>query len=434
MSFFSRKKNEKHHPQPASQPAHPSRDTEIHPTQNLPGSYNQSSTSLRPPTNSPPSNSSSVNGLASQSTQQLPPQQQAPPAQSQSLPPAQQQQSRPVYPCKIAPPSGPSPSPFPRYGHALPACATPAGELFLFGGLVHDSARNDLYVFSTRDLSATLLQTSGEIPSPRVGHAGALFNSVFLIWGGDTNTGGQEASNEPQDDSLYLLNLVSREWTRVVVNGPGPVGRYGHAVTMVGSKLFVFGGQVDGEFLNDMWAFDLNSLKSKPFWESYEPAPGSEKPPRRTGHASVTHGDHIIIFGGTDGRYHYNDTWLFDVSTRKWTELQCTGYIPSPRGGHAAALVDDVMYVFGGRGVDGTDLGDLKGFKLSTQRWFMFQNMGPSPSGRSGHAMASNGARIFVLGGEPSAGAQTDETALIHVLDTSMYSPFVTFIGRPPSL
>lgn len=192
------------------------------PAQNLPGSYNQSSTSLRNPTNSPPSNSSSVNGLAApQSTQQLPPQHQPPPAQSQSLPPPQQQQPRPVYPwtarrlnllpptflSKNAPPSGPSPSPFPRYGHALPASATPAGELFLFGGLVHDSARNDLYVFSTRDLSATLLQTSGEIPSPRVGHAGALVSSVFLIWGGDTNTGGQDAPSEPQDDSLYLLNL-----------------------------------------------------------------------------------------------------------------------------------------------------------------------------------------------------------------------------------
>jgi hypothetical protein len=72
---------------------------------------------------------------------------------------------------------------------------------------VHESARNDLYVFSTRDLSATLLQTSGEVPSPRVGHAGALVSSVLLVWGGDTNTGGQDAPNESQDDSLYLLNL-----------------------------------------------------------------------------------------------------------------------------------------------------------------------------------------------------------------------------------
>jgi hypothetical protein len=32
--------------------------------------------------------------------------------------------------------------------------------------------------------------------------------------------------------------------------------------------------------------------------------------------------------------------------------------------------------------------------------WFMFQNMGPSPSGRFGHAMASSGTRELVLGGE----------------------------------
>lgn len=71
-------------------------------------------------------------------------------------------------------------------------------------------------------------------------------------------------------------------------------------------------------------------------------------------------------FGGTDGQYHYNDTWRFDLATRKWSELTCIGFIPSPREGHAAALVDDVMYVFGGRGVDGKDLGDLAAFKISS--------------------------------------------------------------------
>ena len=56
----------------------------------------------------------------------------------------------------------------------------------------------------------------------------------------------------------------------------------------------------------------------------------------------------LCRFGGYCDQHHYNDTWSFDISTRKWTELQCTGSIPFPRTDHAAVLVDDIMYVFGG--------------------------------------------------------------------------------------
>ncbi|KAF7320266.1 Cell polarity protein [Mycena kentingensis (nom. inval.)] len=317
----------------------------------------------------------------------------------------------------VVPSTSPSPSPFPRYGHALPASPTANGDLYIFGGLVRESARNDLYLFSSREQSATLLQTAGDGPTPRVGHASALVSNVLIVWGGDTKTDPKSKPTDKQDDNLYLLNLVSREWTKVNVYSPSPAGRYGHAVTMAGSKFFVFGGQVDGEFLCDLWSFDLNSLRTKATWELVEPA-SSDKPAQRTGHICVTYENKILVFGGTDGQYHYNDTWAFDLTTRKWSELQCIGFIPSPREGHAAALVDDVIYIFGGRGVDGKDLSDLAAFKISNQRWYMFQNMGPSPSGRSGHAMAAVGPKVYVLGGESFTPSKSDDPSLVHILDT----------------
>ena len=56
------------------------------------------------------------------------------------------------------------------------------------------------------------------------------------------------------------------------------------------------------------------------------------------------------------------------------------------------------------------------------QRWYMFQKMGPAPTARSGHAMASMGSRVFVLGGlggESLSLAKPEDPSMVHVLDTS---------------
>jgi hypothetical protein len=143
-------------------------------------------------------------GLASsQVTQQL-----QFPANSQSH--QEKQQSRPVCPWSAhAAPFGQSPSPFLRHFHAHSTSATAAGELFVFGGYVHrsKSPSNDLYVISTRDFSATLLQTSGDVPSPRYGHRAVLTSTTLLIWGGSVDVSYQNAQNQNNDDSFYLLNL-----------------------------------------------------------------------------------------------------------------------------------------------------------------------------------------------------------------------------------
>ena len=55
-----------------------------------------------------------------------------------------------------------------------------------------------------RDISTTLLQTSGEIPTPRAPHGAALFSTTLLICGGSTTHRSDGSVNA---DSLCLLNL-----------------------------------------------------------------------------------------------------------------------------------------------------------------------------------------------------------------------------------
>jgi hypothetical protein len=118
---------------------------------------------------------------------------------------SQSPQSQSVYPWSAhAPPFGQSPSPFLRESHTLSTSSTAAGEMFLFGGYAprSKSLSNDLYVILTRNLSTTLLETSGDVPGPRFGHCAVLTSTILLIWGGRTGT-----SDQSPDDSFYLLNL-----------------------------------------------------------------------------------------------------------------------------------------------------------------------------------------------------------------------------------
>jgi hypothetical protein len=149
-----------------------------------------------------------ANELASSQVTQ---QQQSPTnSQSQSQSAQEEQRSQPVCPWSAhAPPFGQSPSPFLRKDHALSTSATPAGELFLFGGYEPKSRKNDLFVISTQDFSTTLLQTSGDVPNPRYGHRAVLTSTTLLISGGkmDSSPSDQNAPNQSNDDCVFLLNL-----------------------------------------------------------------------------------------------------------------------------------------------------------------------------------------------------------------------------------
>ncbi|QYS95627.1 Cell polarity protein (Tea1) [Trichoderma simmonsii] len=312
------------------------------------------------------------------------------------------------------------PSPFPRYGAAVNSVASKEGDVYLMGGLINSSTvKGDLWMIEAGgSMTCYPLATTAEGPGPRVGHASLLVGNAFIVYGGDTKID----DNDILDETLYLLNTSTRHWSRALPAGPRPSGRYGHSLNILGSKIFIFGGQVEGFFMNDLSAFDLNQLQSPTNrWEILLKAEASPKmPAARTNHSMVTFNDKMYLFGGTNGFQWFNDVWCYDPAVNKWSQLDCIGYIPAPREGHAAALVDDVMYIFGGRTDEGTDLGDLAAFRITQRRWYTFQNMGPSPSARSGHSMTTVGKSIVVLGGEPStASSSTNDLGILYVLDTT---------------
>ena len=102
-----------------------------------------------------------------------------------------------------ASPPQPPVSPFPRYGLSVPPFPSHSGHMLVFGGLVHETVRNDMWSMDVRDCTTMPVKTKGDAPMPRVGHASAIADRIMLVWGGDTKV----KQNDSQDEALYVLDL-----------------------------------------------------------------------------------------------------------------------------------------------------------------------------------------------------------------------------------
>ncbi|KAF9930433.1 Negative regulator of mitotic exit [Linnemannia zychae] len=169
---------------------------------------------------------------------------------------------------------------------------------------------------------------------------------------------------------------------------------------------------------------DMKTITQNPKWEVIEAQ--TESPPARSGHSAAVYDGKIYIFGGADADYFYNDIWCFDTRALTWTPIPASGYLPTGRHGHSCTIVDGILYIFGGSSPDGTDLNDAYAFRIHERRWYLFQNVGPAPSPRSGHTMCTVKDKIFIIGGE-SQQSNMEDPAYIFNLDI----PKIRFDAQP---
>ena len=147
------------------------------------------------------------------------------------------------------------------------------------------------------------------------------------------------------------------------------------------------------------------------------PAKG-KVPSARAAHSScaVRGGREVVLFGGRDESGRQGAVFTLDVATMEWAQ-RCEGAPgPAPRSFHAMAAVplpgaegESAVFVLGG--VD-RDNGPCKGMQvLSTKTWVWneCQLQGPFPDARVSMAAAATGGALLAFGGRAGEGAATNE-------------------------
>jgi N-acetylneuraminic acid mutarotase len=169
--------------------------------------------------------------------------------------------------------------------------------------------------------------------------------------------------------------------------------------------LILFGGR-SAATLNDTWVYDLAA-------NAWHVVTGSIAPEARYGAGAAYDfaRKHVVIFGGQSATKFFNDVWVFDVATEKWSKLTTIGTAPTARSSMAIAIDPpyDQLIISQGATAQGRTQ-DTWSLALASKVW---QNFAPTsqPEARSqsGAVFDSNHHRLIVFGGLNTTGTALND-------------------------
>ncbi|KAH9480536.1 Protein ral2 [Psilocybe cubensis] len=176
--------------------------------------------------------------------------------------------------------------------------------------------------------------------------------------------------------SIYDLTTFCRKTT-----GDVPAKLVGASTTVVGSKMYLFGGRLVTErrMVSDLYVFDLETF----VWEQIPMYPDDDVPRARYFHSADTWNNHLVVFGGMSNQLDssnpdelcvLNDVRLYNLSTRRWLPSpppppEPDPLLPRARYAHLSSVTADRLFVIGGQDFYNTWLDDVCVFDLVTKTW-----------------------------------------------------------------
>ncbi|KAI0670756.1 regulatory protein ral2 [Trametes maxima] len=162
--------------------------------------------------------------------------------------------------------------------------------------------------------------------------------------------------------------------------GDVPPKLVGASTTVVGSKMYLYGGRLVSErkMVSDIYMFDLETFK----WEKVAQSSDDDIPQARYFHSADTWRNHLIIFGGMaikpqsenpEDLCVLNDVRLFDLSSRHWLPATPvppdSSLVPNARYAHLSSVTADRLFIIGGQDLANVWLDDVYIFDLLSKTW-----------------------------------------------------------------
>ncbi|XP_051872080.1 uncharacterized protein zgc:163014 [Pristis pectinata] len=256
-------------------------------------------------------------------------------------------------------------------------------------------------------------------PSPRWDHTLCLSDpdTAILI-------GGEGPQNRYCKDGLWKLEIDNGDifWfpleTTSTLTIPIPQCVRGHSATYDSdaNRIYIFGGKKDGECFNNVYILDTLTWK----WSFVI---GKGKVPSLAYHSAAVFQRELFIFGGLlfwppkGGQVYSNTLYIFNPEHEIWYQPIVVGERPLPRCGHSATLLRDKLILFGGNR-SRMFLNDLHILDLGYMEYINVQIPGP-PAPRCRHAAVPvNENKVLISGGYNLTGALQD----VFIFNTDTYS------------
>ncbi|XP_025908999.1 leucine-zipper-like transcriptional regulator 1 isoform X2 [Nothoprocta perdicaria] len=236
-------------------------------------------------------------------------------------------------------------------------------KLWIFAGYDGNARLNDMWTIGLQDRELTCweeIEQSGEIPPSCCNFPVAVCKDKMFVFSGQS---GAKITN-----NLFQFEFKEKIWTRIptehLLRGspPPPQRRYGHTMVAFDRHLYVFGGAADNTLPNELHCYDVDSQT----WEVIQPSPDSEVSHPEVAERVSAPEEAPSLPSEERGLKKSRDVFGLDFGITAVKQPPTTdSELPSGRLFHAAAVISDAMYIFGGTVDNNIRSGEMYRFQFS---------------------------------------------------------------------